>query len=397
MKTDRPYKGRSLFCFPEDYTVVDIETNGSGDHFDIIEISAIRVRGGKPQSTFSSFVRPRYPIDWFITRLTGITDDMVWDAPAPTGVLEAFADFAGEDILVGHNVNFDVNALYDAMTTYLGKPLSNDFVDVLRLSRTLLPDLESHKQVDLAAHFGIDPQGAHRALRDCEICNANYCRLKEMAPPPPPSLEPIAYGVGENIPVVYLIADEAEGKAVWNLLEERGVYCRLVVIPCEDWGRDLSPWPAPAVFGKEDFGGGADAFLGKVQEAVSTFEKNVTPSFRVIAGYSLAGLFALYAPYRTDLFDKVVSASGSVWYDGWMDYVHRTPFVRSPRGVYLSVGDREKYSRNPRLQRVEEANRALADYYAEQGIDTRFQLNEGNHFADSAERLGKGISWALAG
>ncbi|MBO4534686.1 MAG: hypothetical protein J5755_01970, partial [Clostridia bacterium] len=363
--------------------------------FDIIEISAIRVRGGQAVDTFSSFVRPRYPIEWFITRLTGITDAMVWDAPEPSGVLAAFADFAGEDILMGHNVNFDVNALYDAMETYLGRPLPNDFVDVLRLSRSLLPDLPSHKQVDLAAHFGVDPKGAHRALRDCEICKANFDHLKGMAPPPPPSLEVTVYGEGSDVPAVYLIADQAEGAAVWQALETAQAHLRLIVIPCEDWSRDLSPWPAPAVFGKEDFGGLADSFLGKVEDAVHTAEKDFSPSFRVIAGYSLAGLTALYAPYRTALFDKVVSASGSVWYDGWLDYALRTPFAGAPQAVYLSVGDREKLSRNPRLQGVEEANGALASRYADLGIKTLFELNSGNHFQDVPERLVKGILWAL--
>ena len=397
MQQPRPYKGKSLLAYPDDYTVVDIETNGHGDTFDIIEVSAIKVRGGEVVDTFSSFVRPRYPIEWFITDLTGITDSMVWDAPAPKTVLAAFADFAGEDILIGHNVNFDVGALYDGMVKYLDRPLTNDFVDVLRISRKLLPDLPSHKQVDVAAHFGIDTQGAHRALKDCEICNGNYRRLKEMAKEAVALTVPFTvYGEGQNVPAVYLIADRGEGEGVWRILEDKGLPCRLISLSVEDWGRDLSPWAAPAVFGNQPFGGGADAYLARIEGYIREVEKDFTPTCRILAGYSLAGLCALYAAYRLPLFDRIVSASGSVWYEGWDEFVRQTPFARVPQAVYLSVGDREKFSRNPRLQTVESATVALRDHYAGLGITTRFDLNPGNHFVDAPERLAKGIEWILS-
>ena len=87
-------------------------------------------------------------------------------------------NFVGTDIILGYNVNFDVNFLYDNMVLHLGRPLKNDFMDVLRLTRKALPALYNHKQTTVAAHLGISVEGAHRAEADCIICNAIYNMLK---------------------------------------------------------------------------------------------------------------------------------------------------------------------------------------------------------------------------
>jgi len=78
-------------------------------------------------------------------------------------------------------VNFDVNFLYDELLLHLGYVMRNDFVDVLRLSRLYLPLLPNHKQVTIAEYFGLDTTGAHRALKDTEICAENYLRIKKIA------------------------------------------------------------------------------------------------------------------------------------------------------------------------------------------------------------------------
>ncbi len=178
----REYKGKSLFSFPSDFTVVDIETTGLfGGGAEIIEVSALKYRADEKVDSFSSLIKPHYAIPRFITELTGITNAMVKGAPDRIPVLSEFYDFVGQDVIVGHNVNFDVNFLYDELSFYLGKRLTNDFVDVLRLSRRYLPFLENHKQVTVASYFSIDPSGAHRALRDTEICAENFLRLKKIA------------------------------------------------------------------------------------------------------------------------------------------------------------------------------------------------------------------------
>lgn len=168
VETKRTHKGKSLLVFPEDYTVVDIETTGFDPMFDeIIEVAGIKYRGRNEVGRFQSLVKPDDGIPDYITALTGITNEMVADAPGIEDVLPRFLEFIGEDIVVGHNVHFDVNFLYDYAEDFELKPFSNDLVDTLRLSRRLYPELQSHKLSALAAHFGVEPDGEHRALADC--------------------------------------------------------------------------------------------------------------------------------------------------------------------------------------------------------------------------------------
>ncbi len=179
-KQEREFKGKSLFAFPSDYTVVDIETNvlpyGMSE---IVEVSALKVRNEIAIDSFSELIKPTYPISWFTTRLTGITDAMVENAPNAECVLRGFYRFIGKDILIGHNVNFDVNFLYDSLLSHNALILDNAFVDTLRLARKALPNLPNHRQITVAEYYGIATEGAHRALRDCEICNACYLNLKK--------------------------------------------------------------------------------------------------------------------------------------------------------------------------------------------------------------------------
>lgn len=176
---ERKFKGQSLFAFPSDYTVVDIETNAISSDSEIIEVSALKCRGDIVTDSFSSLIKPTEPIGWFITQLTGITNEMVENAPDAKDVLGRFYDFVGKDIIIGHNVNFDVNFLYDKLWIHNGLILDNSFVDTLRLARKALPQLQNHKQVTVAEYYGISTLGAHRALRDCEICHACYQNLKK--------------------------------------------------------------------------------------------------------------------------------------------------------------------------------------------------------------------------
>ena len=181
-KTSREFKGKSLWAFPDDYTVVDIETNGLFSGVcEIIEISAVKFRANVKTDTFSTLIKPHRKIDWFITKLTGITDEMVKTGADITDALTKFKEFVGDDIILGYNVNFDVNFLYDNLMLYKNQPLTNDFVDVLRFSRKYLTNIENHKQTTVAQYYGISVDGAHRAEADCLICNAVYRRLRSEA------------------------------------------------------------------------------------------------------------------------------------------------------------------------------------------------------------------------
>lgn len=180
VKTERKGKGKSIIAFPEKYTIIDIETTGLSPAWDeIIEIAAIRYEKGVKTDEYLTLVHPENDVDEYITELTGITNEMLTDAPTISECIGAFADFVGESILVGYNVNFDINFIYDNMLQYLEKPLSNDFVDVMRIARKELPELKHHRQADVLKFFNINIDRAHRALNDCEACNSCFMALRE--------------------------------------------------------------------------------------------------------------------------------------------------------------------------------------------------------------------------
>lgn len=168
----REYKGNSLLLFPTDYTVIDIESTGLSSMYDsIIEICALRYRNKEFVEKFSTLVKPPYDIDEFIEQLTGITNDMLSSAPKIEDVLPEFLNFIGNDILVGHNVNFDINFIYDNCSTFLSVPFRNDFVDTLRIARLLHKEHKHNRLCDLAGRYNLSYKNAHRAEYDCLLTN----------------------------------------------------------------------------------------------------------------------------------------------------------------------------------------------------------------------------------
>ena len=158
-----------------------------------------------------------------------------------------------------------------------------------------------------------------------------------------------------------------------------------------DWTQDLSPWPAPAVFGNQDFGDGAANTLAYLL-------KEVLPERRKIylGGYSLAGLFALWAGYQTDRFAGIAAASPSVWYPGFVSYIREQ--VQQPtlaHSVYLSLGDREEKTRNPVMAQVGTAIRQIHELLSDAGADCILEWNQGTHFRDPDLRTAKAFSWLM--
>lgn len=173
-------KGRSIIEIPESFVVFDLETTGLDSRVDeIIEIGALKVVENKVVDSFEMLVKPTVLIPPFITNLTGITNAMVSDAPSIEEVLPKFLRFIGSAILVGHNVNFDINFIYDASLKIFNQPLQNDFVDTLRLSRKLLKNLYHHKLGEIAHYYGMDTFGSHRSLKDVEMTLAVFYKLQE--------------------------------------------------------------------------------------------------------------------------------------------------------------------------------------------------------------------------
>ena len=162
-----------------------------------------------------------------------------------------------------------------------------------------------------------------------------------------------------------------------------------------DWNRDMSPWECvPVMAQDEGYAGGADSYLSLLLEEIlpeGLKRLPESPSWTGIAGYSLAGLFALYALYRTDTFARAASMSGSLWFPGFGDFVRSHDMKRAPEKLYLSLGDKEAKTRNPYLKTVQENTEAAVQLYRDRGLDVTWELNPGNHFRDAELRSAKGI------
>ena len=163
-----------------DYVLFDLETTGlSTENDQVVEISALKVTCGEITDEFSTLVDPGMHIPYQASCINGITDDMVKDAPDMEHALKDFISFIGNSVLVGHNIKrFDLGFIQRDAVRFFGKPIGNDYVDTLSLSRKYLPDLCSHSLGSLADHYNISYEGAHRALADCHINKQVYDCLK---------------------------------------------------------------------------------------------------------------------------------------------------------------------------------------------------------------------------
>lgn len=207
-------------------------------------------------------------------------------------------------------------------------------------------------------------------------------------------------GAASGRPVVYLNTFKQEGDQVYQLLQDMG--CpdfTLVTISELDWHHDMTPWEMPPVSeGAPPCTGGADEYLRFLTEEILPRTEEViqgSAPWRGLAGYSLAGLFAIYSAYQTKAFSRIASMSGSLWLSGFKEYVFSHEMKAPPKCLYLSVGDRECRTGNLYLRTVQENTEEIADYYRRKGMDTMYCLNQGNHFKNTARRTAAGIAWIL--
>ena len=163
---------------------------------------------------------------------------------------------------------------------------------------------------------------------------------------------------------------------------------RFIATKVENWNDDLSPWKAPAVFKTEDFCGGASKTLENIIALCADKNRKY-----YIGGYSLAGLFALWAACQTDIFSGVAAASPSVWFPGFIDYM-KTYKMKS-QNVYLSLGDREEKTRNPVMAQIGNCIKEEYRCLLENGINCILEWNKGNHFKEADIRTAKAFAWIL--
>ena len=176
-------KGTLINKYTPNYVIFDLETTGISPNYDeVIEISALKVKGCEVVDEFNTLVNPGRKIPFGATKVNGITNAMVAEAPAFSHVLAEFLDFAEGLVLVGHNIaRFDMKFIWRDAEQYFGEIPQNNYVDTLQVARKHLPKIEHHRLVDLAEHYGISSEGAHRALNDCYMNQKVYeCMVAEM-------------------------------------------------------------------------------------------------------------------------------------------------------------------------------------------------------------------------
>lgn len=158
-----------------DYCVIDIETTGlSPASCEIIELAALKVRGDQLVDVFQSLVKPRQPVSSFITNLTQIDNEMLRHAPRIEDVIDDYLRFIGDDILIGHNVRFDLSFIEAN-----AEGLKGQYLDTMSLSRKFHREEKRHRLQDLCSRFRIINDSAHRALGDCKATHACYLKLKD--------------------------------------------------------------------------------------------------------------------------------------------------------------------------------------------------------------------------
>lgn len=169
---------RECIC---DYTVIDLETTGfSPQNDEIIELAAVRVRGGRETARFNSLVRPEKTISRRITSITGITNKMTECAPAIDRIIGDYLDFIGSDIILGHNiVSFDRRFIENICRNLNLPPFDNDALDTYYFAKRCGLNTPDLKLTTLTAYFGIAHNDAHRALGDCIANYKCYERLKK--------------------------------------------------------------------------------------------------------------------------------------------------------------------------------------------------------------------------
>ena len=223
-------------------------------------------------------------------------------------------------------------------------------------------------------------------------------------------------------PIVYLLGDVADNSPV-----QVPVGVSLVNVRVDLWEENFSPWCAPRVFAKgPNFGDGGQKTLDTlINQVIPWTESELTepPAYRVLVGYSLAGLFSLWAgvsqqvargcqpddvlsqsgpssqPYAVPAptFQRIGAVSGSFWFPGLLDYVNQqlNGGAVGPTHAYLSLGDREARTPNPQIMHVRENAELLANKLENAGITSTFELNRGNHFQNVEGRMQKALDWLV--
>ena len=206
-----------------------------------------------------------------------------------------------------------------------------------------------------------------------------------------------------SMPVIYIHSFRGNGEDVWQACREMPGCPPVVLVsvnnPSGGLDDELSPWPAPAVWkGQAPYKGQAAAHLKWMTEEcmpeveVRLRAMGILQQIPMIAGYSLAGLFALWAGWTSGNFARVASVSGSLWYPGFTDFIRDNAPTGHIGKVCISLGDRESHTRHPLMSQVDTCTAAVVEAVKTRGIDTVFEWNPGNHFDHPERRMARAIA-----
>jgi len=162
----------------------------------------------------------------------------------------------------------------------------------------------------------------------------------------------------------------------------------LIAFKVNNWNKDLSPYKAKAVFGKEDFGDGASNTLKEILDICNDLNKTY-----IIGGYSLAALFAIWASYNTNIFIGVAASSPSIWFPNFIKYMKEN--VIKTNNVYLSLGDQEEKTKNPSMSKVGICIKEAYGILKDNNVNCFLEYNSGNHFKDADIRTAKAFAWII--
>ena len=201
-------------------------------------------------------------------------------------------------------------------------------------------------------------------------------------------------------PLLILHCFSEEEEAVVKLLQGQEYFSfPILCINNLEWQKDMCPWDSPALLNKEkDFIGGADEYLFLLEKEIIPKAVEILgeePRCYALAGYSLAGLFALYAAYRSSLFSRIASVSGSLWYPDFVSFAKEKKMLSKTEKLYLSLGTEEAKTNHAVLSTIESKTRELVEHYQSSGYCVNFEQNPGNHFCEVEQRIEKGIRWIM--
>ena len=198
--------------------------------------------------------------------------------------------------------------------------------------------------------------------------------------------------------ILHCFSEEEE--AVVKLLQGQEYFTfPLLCINNLNWQKDMCPWDSPALIKNEkDFIGGADEYLFLLEKEIIPRAVEILgeePTYYALAGYSLAGLFALYAGYRSSLLSRIASVSGSLWYPDFVSFAKEEEMLSKVERLYLSLGTEEAKTKHAVLSTIESKTRELVEHYQSSGYCVNFELNPGNHFCEVEQRIEKAIRWIM--